>query len=76
VRNASTRATLFEQDHAISLRVEEASVVVDQTRAWTTVQKHDGFTVRVAALLVIKLVNVGDWKMSAIVGFDGIVQSS
>ena len=70
MRNASTCAALFEEDHAISFGIEEATIVGNQARAWSTMKKHDGLAVRIPALLVIKLVHIGDAEVAAVVRFD------
>ena len=76
MRGASARAALFEKNHAIRLRVEEASILRRQTRTWTTVQKHDRLAIRVAGLFVIEPVNIGDGNVPAVVGFDWVVKGS
>ena len=58
--NALAGAALFEENYAIRFGIEEASIVGSQARAWSTMQKHDGLAVRIAALLVIELMNIGD----------------
>ena len=72
---APARATLFEKNDVICLRIEEASIIRDQPRAWSTMQKHDGFSVGVSTLFVIELVNVGDSNVAAIVRFGHRVKS-
>src|ERR1041384_6678077 len=58
VRKTSARAALVKKNYAIGCRIKEAPVIRIQTCAWPTVEKHDRLSVWIAALLVIKLVNV------------------
>src|SRR5215217_1519198 len=69
VRLAATCPTLIKQNHTISFGIEEATVVRNQTRARSTVQKHNRLPFRIAALLVIKFVNRRHPKMAAVVRF-------
>src|SRR6185503_5164419 len=73
---ASPRTALFEQNHAISRRIEEAAIVRDQSGSWSTMKEHDRLSVRCAALLVIKFVHVGDSDVPGVVRFDLVVESS
>jgi hypothetical protein len=58
VWDAAAGAALFEENDSVCFRIEEASIVRDQACAWATVQKDNGLSVRIAALLVIQVVNV------------------
>src|SRR5690349_22073101 len=52
VRTAVPGAALIEENDAIRVWIEEAAIVGNETRAWTTVQKDDRLAVRRAALFV------------------------
>src|SRR3982751_4773853 len=76
MRNAAARAALFKEDQAVCLRIEEAPVIRNESRAGAAMQKHDWLTVWSATLLVIELVNRRDTDMAAIVGLGLVVKSS
>ena len=76
MRSAAAGAALFEEDDAIRVGIEKAAIIGNETRAWSTVEKHDGFAVRRAALFVIKFVNSGHSNVAAVVRFDLVVKSS
>src|SRR5262245_27965250 len=76
VRRTLACATLVEQNNAIRFRIKEASIVVVQTGSRPAVQEYNRLALRITTLLEIKLVNVGHFKMPAVVGLDGIVDSS
>src|SRR6476646_7193379 len=73
---ATTRATLFEKNDSIRAGIKKATVVGDQTRAWSTVQKDHGLSVGRAALFVIKFVESGHSDVPAVVWFDLGIKSS
>jgi hypothetical protein len=58
VRQAAAAAALLEKDYSICFWIEEPPVLGNQARAWTTVQEDNGLSVRIAALLVVEVVNV------------------
>jgi len=70
VRSAAARSTLLEENYAVSFRVKEAPVIWIQTGAWPTVEKHDRLSVRIAALLVVKMMNVGHFDVATVIRFD------
>src|SRR5690348_18167895 len=76
MRPAAAGSSLIEEDDAIGVRIEEATVVGNESGPWSTVQKDDWLSVRRAALFVIELVHIGHSDVSAIVGFDLVVESS
>ncbi|HBB87605.1 MAG TPA: hypothetical protein DC047_08320 [Blastocatellia bacterium] len=46
-----------QMNYAVSVGTKEASIVRDQTRAWSTVEKDDGLACCIAALLVVEFMN-------------------
>src|SRR6266550_7103244 len=76
VRSALSRATLVKKNYAVSRRIKEASIVRDQTRAWSTVEKDDGLAFRIAALLVVEFMNARNLQTSSVKGLNLRVQSS
>ena len=69
-------ASLFEENDAICLGVEEPAVIGNETRAWSTVQKHHRLPVGCATLFVIKLVDSGHPNVAAVVRLKLVVKSS
>jgi hypothetical protein len=76
MRPALPGATLVKQNYAISLRVKEAPIIGIQAGAWSSMKKHYGLPIRIAALLVIKFMNRRDSKVAALVRFDRVIESS
>src|SRR6185312_3887675 len=66
VRSALSRATLVKKNYAVSCRVEEASIVRDQTRAWSTVEEDDRLTSWIATLLIVQFVNWRNLQTSSV----------
>lgn len=75
MRNAPAGSALFEKNDAIRFRIEEASIIRDQARARTAMQKDDWLSVGIAALLVIELMNRRDSDVAAVVWFYGRIKS-
>ena len=76
MRNASSSATLVEENYAVRFGVKEATVIRVETGARPAVEKHDRLSVWIPALLVIKLVNVRHSDVAAVIGFDFGIKGS
>jgi hypothetical protein len=61
---------LVEENYAVGFGVKEAPVIRIQASARTTMEKHDRLSIWIAALLVVKLVNVGHSDVPAVVRLD------
>src|SRR4030095_1553388 len=73
---ASPRTALFEKDHAISRRIEEAAIIRNEACSWSTMKEDDRLSIRRAALLVIKLMHIGDSDVPSVIRFDLVVEGS
>jgi hypothetical protein len=67
---------LFEENYAIDLGVEKASIIRDQSCSRSTVQEHNRLAVRIATLFVIEIMDGRDTDVTAIVWFDFSVKGS
>jgi hypothetical protein len=67
---------LVKENYAVGFGIKEAPVIRIQTSARSAVKKHYRLSVWIAALLVIKLVNVGHSDVAAVIGFDFWIQGS
>src|SRR5438874_13531940 len=76
VRSALSGATLVKKNYAVSRRVEGASIVRDQTRAWSTVEKDDWLPFWIAALLIVQFMKGRNLQTSSVEGLNLRVQSS
>jgi hypothetical protein len=76
MRAAAACATLFEENHAVGIRIKEAPIIRHETRARPAMQKHDWLSIRRTTLFVIKLVNRRHSNMSAVVWLDLVVKRS
>ena len=70
MRRALSRAPLIEQHDAIGIRIVKLPILWHQSATRPTMQKHHRLPIRIAALLVIKLVNVRHFQTASVVGFD------
>ena len=66
----ATAATLIEQDDSVRLRIEEAACAIVAPRAGTAMYEHRRFAVRIAAFLVIDLVQLRDAQIARVVRLD------
>ena len=76
MRRALPRSALIEKHHTINFRIEVAPVVRRNSPAWSAVQENDRLTLRVATLLVVKLVNRRDLQPASVERFNRIVKGS
>ena len=75
VRRALAAAALVEQHDAVARRIEEAAHLRVGPAARPAVQEHRRLAVRVAALLEVELVDVGDAQKARAVRFDRWIKS-
>src|ERR1051325_10149837 len=76
MRCALSRPTLIEKDNEISRRIGKLPILSHDAAARPAVQEHNRLAVRIAALLVINLVNVRDFEATGVKGFDRRIKGS
>jgi len=70
VRRAFSRAALVEEDDSICRRVKKPAVLFDKAATRPAVQKYNGLSFRISALLIINIVNRRDLKKALIEGLN------
>src|SRR5262245_59106031 len=76
VRATTAAAALIEEDDAVCGRVEEAARPVVAARAGPAMHEHCRLAARIAAFLVVDLVQIGYAQVAGRVGLDGGIQRS
>ena len=74
VRRALSRTALIEQHDAVGFRIMKLPILGHQPATRPAMQEHHRLAFWIAALFVIKLVNVGDFQTAGVVGLDWIVE--
>src|SRR6185295_20322726 len=74
MRGALSRTSLIEQDDPVSLRVEETTILWNQSPAGPSMQKHDWLTIGIPTFFVIELMDRRNSQPASRIRLDGVIK--